>query len=641
MASSYTQAGRPLKIDTPLGTDVLLLERISGEEGISSSYEFELEMISLNASIDPTAIVRKPAVVTILAQGGAPRYIHGMIRRFTQLGRLDGISGYRATLVPWTWMLTLWSDCKIFQQKSVPDIVEAVFQKRGFTGYRLSLMGTYSPRDYCVQYRETDFNFVSRLLEEEGIYYYFEHAQSAHTMVLVDKPPSLSFCPTQAAAGMAAKGSMSLEADVVTDIKFEYRAATDVVTMRDYNFETPSQTLEANSTGTYTEEVYDYPGRYLTQDDGETYANVRLEEQETPYLYVTGESNCRAFVSGYKITLQNHFRRDLNQDYLLVRVSHDMRTSSYRAGEQGRYDYGNRFEMIPFSTPFRPPRTAARGHVRGTQTAIVVGPSGEEIYTDQYGRVKVQFYWDRVGGFDENSSCWIRVSQELAGKNWGSIHLPRIGQEVIVDFLEGDPDRPIVTGRVYNATQMPPYTLPDNMTQSGIITRSTKGGGAANYNQIRFEDLKGSEVLLVHAEKDLTTEVENDETRTVGHSRSTTITQDETLVIQKGNRTETLQQGNDTLTLNVGNLAATLDQGNDTLTLSMGNRQATLSMGNDTLTLDLGNVSHTCSAGSYSVSAMSVSVTGNTGITLTCGASSISLTPASISITAPMVMINS
>jgi len=287
-------------------------------------------------------------------------------------------------------------------------------------------------------------------------------------------------------------------------------------------------------------------------------------------------------VSGGRFDLKEHFRAALNQTYTLVRVQHAGSTGGYETGG-GSLEYHNSFTAVPYSVPFRPPHTSKRPTVAGSQTALVVGKSGEEIWTDKHGRVKVQFYWDRDGKKDENSSCWVRVAGTWAGKNWGFVQIPRIGQEVIIDFIEGDPDRPIITGRVYNADQTPPYALPANQTQSGVKSRSSKGGGTDNFNEIRFEDKKGSEEIVVHAEKDLKVEVENDETLKVDHDRTSTV---------KNNDTREVTQGNDALTIKQGNQTVVLEMGNQQLTLKQGNQEVTLSMGNQVTKLDLGKISH-------------------------------------------------
>jgi type VI secretion system secreted protein VgrG len=333
--------------------------------------------------------------------------------------------------------------------------------------------------------------------------------------------------------------------------------------------------------------------------DGNTYASVRIEEREADSFIIRGESRCRAFQPGYKFTLQKHFRPDTNQDYVLLSVTHDALDTTFRTSNLAAASYANTYVAIPKTIPYRPPRVTRKPTVQGVQTALVVGKSGEEIWVDNYGRVKVQFYWDRVGQKDDTSSCWIRVAQIWAGKNWGWITIPRIGQEVIVDFLEGDPDKPIITGRVYNAEMMPPYTLPDNQTQSGILSRSSKGGAAANANEIRFEDKKDSEEIHINAEKDMSTVVEHDDTQTVQNDRTITvkgkhtetITKDTTIVIDEGNHSLTLNQGNQSIELKQGNQSTKLDMGDQSTTLSMGNQSTKLDLGNQSTKLDLGAIS--------------------------------------------------
>jgi type VI secretion system secreted protein VgrG len=558
---SFTQDERPFRVYTPLGPNVLLLENLVGDEAISRPFEFQLYMLSENDSISPQDLIRKAVHVEIDLAGGGQRFIHGRVSDFIQLGRRQVFTAYQAKVRPWLWFLSLWKDCKIFQKMKVPDIVEKVFKDHGFTDFTLKLFGTYPEREYCVQYRESSFEFVSRLLEEEGISYFFEHTAAKHQLILTDDKAGYVVCPGQKSARISPVTESFLDDDVIDGVERFVRAGTGQVTLNDYNFTKPSQSLKVNVSGTDPEEIYDYPGEYEDRGDGDRYAGIRLEEQEMPETIVSGASNCRAFLPGYKFDLKDHYRKDLNTTYLLTSVQMSMRTNAYQAGAEVHHDYMNKFETIPADVTFRPLRKASKPIIAGVQTAMVVGPDGEEIYSDKYGRVKVQFYWDRLGKKNENSSCWVRVSQEWAGKNWGSVYIPRIGQEVIVDFLEGDPDRPIITGRVYNAEQMPPYALPDNQTQSGVKTRSSKSGSASNFNEFRFEDKKGSEYIFLHAEKDLQTEVEHDETRKVDHDRTTTIKNDETKTITQGNELTTLNQGNQTINLKMGNQSTKVDLG--------------------------------------------------------------------------------
>ncbi|HUY13833.1 MAG TPA: type VI secretion system tip protein TssI/VgrG [Terriglobia bacterium] len=522
----YTQENRLISIDTPLGDNVLLLEGFTGHEGISRLFNFQLNLLSENDSISFTDIVGKSVTIAVNTAGD-PRYFNGVISRFALTGKESGLTRYQAEMVPWLWMLTRYADCRIFQNMAIPDIIEKVFTGRGFTDYRRQLQNTYNPVEYCVQYRETDFNFVSRLMEQCGICYFFEHEDGKHTLVLGDAPSVHQPCPGQATASFNLTAGDLEQEDVITVFHTEQVVQTGKYSLTDYNFETPSTSLLASEPtivsvgGNSGFEMYDYPGDYLKKPDGQSLAKIRMQEEEVNCTISTGTSVCRAFTSGYKFELADCYRDDLNTSYLLTEVQHTASVggSFTTGGAGGGYHYSNRFTCIPATVPFRPPRATPKPFVQGPQTALVVGNSGEEILVDRYGRIKVQFYWDRIGKKDENSGCWIRVSQPWAGKNWGAMWIPRIGQEVVVSFLEGDPDRPLITGRVYNAEQMPPYELPANQTRSTFMSRSSKGGGTANYNELRFEDKKGSEQIFLNAEMDMDHRVEHDSREYVGNNR--------------------------------------------------------------------------------------------------------------------------
>lgn len=525
---AYTQDDRPMRVTTGLGPDALLLERFSGEEGVSTPFHFVLDMLSENQSIAADDVLRKPISVEIEIPGGEKRVVHGIVKKFSQLGRRAGLAAYRAEMVPWLWFLSLSNDCRIFQNLSVPDIVTKVFKDLGHSDFKFKLMGAAAKRTYCVQYRESALAFVSRLLEEEGIFYFFEHSESKHELILTDHPSQVPPCPEVSKVRMTLTQSYQMaEEPLVTGFEVDHTAVTEKIELKDYDFEKPSASLAASVSGKQKDEVYDYPGGYIVKADGDRYALLRLEQKEAERELARGESNVPAFTCGHKFDLTEHANRALNGAYHLLRVRHSASISNYTTGG-GDYEYANSFEAIPAAVPYRPPLATPRALVLGSQTAVVVGPGGEEIYVDKYGRVKVQFHWDRQGKKDQNSSCWVRVSSVWAGKNWGFIQIPRIGQEVIIDFLEGNPDQPIITGRVYNAEQMPPYALPANMTQSGVLTRSSKGGSPATANEIRFEDKKGSEQLFIHAEKNEDNEIENDRTKWVGHDETSTIDHDRT-----------------------------------------------------------------------------------------------------------------
>ncbi|GAB1723835.1 MAG: type VI secretion system tip protein VgrG [Nitrospira sp. CR1.1] len=534
----HTQETRLIGIETPLGKDILLLRGFSGQEGISRLSNFDLDLLSHDPDIKFEDIIGKRVTLRVTLGSDKKRYFNGFISRFMQTGSDRGLANYRATMVPWLWFLTRTSDCRIFQKKTIPDIIEQIFKDLGFTDYKLQLQGSFEPRDYCVQYRETDFNFVSRLMEQYGLLYFFEHEKGKHTLVIANDPSAHQSCPEQKEAKWEAQGSGALAEDVITSWQWEQTLRPGKYAVTDYNFETPSTSLDAEMKttievgGNSKFEIYDYPGEYTKKKEGDTIAKLRMEEEETQYFVVSGTSSCRAFTSGYRFDLKDYVRKDMNRAYLLTNVHHVATVgSTYTTTTVGKDEsaYTNSFTCIPHKVPFRPPQATPKPIIQGVQTAVVVGKAGEEIWTDNYGRVKVQFHWDREGKYDENSSCWTRVSQNWAGKQWGTMFLPRIGQEVIVEFIEGDPDRPIITGRVYNAEQMPPYPLPGEQTKSTIKSNSSKGGGGSN--ELRFEDKKGGEEIYLHGQKDWTIAIENDKNQTVGH--------DETLSVGN-NRTKTV-----------------------------------------------------------------------------------------------------
>jgi type VI secretion system secreted protein VgrG len=569
--AKISQANRPMRVDSSLGEDVLLLEGFSGTEGVSTPFGYTLDLLSENESIAAADVLRKPVWVTIKTPDGGERLIHGLGRSFAQLGQAEGLTSYRAEIVPWLWFLSLSSDCKIFQNLSVPEIVEQVFQGLGYADFQLKLVKDHPKRLFCVQFRETHLNFVSRLLEEEGIFYFFEHSKSKHMLTLADDNSAVKPCPGQAKARMAADVGRWQEEDVVTTCECEAAVHTGKVTLRDYDPQQPSLNLESSVSGPQPEEAYHYPGNYVALDDGERLARLQLEAEEAREQTVRGAGTCRTFQSGYRFELKEHYRKDANQPYMLLEIRHWGRAGDYRSWESAPLDYRNDFLAIPFSVPYRPLRTTHKPRIWGTQTAVVVGKSGEEIWTDKDGRVKVQFYWDRLGKKDENSSCWVRVSSLWAGKNWGAIHIPRLGQEVVVGFLDGDPDYPVIIGRLYNSEQVPPYGLPGSQTQSGIKSRSSKGGGSDNFNEIRFEDKKGGEEVYIHAEKNKREVVEHDNTESVGHNERVGVANDQVLSVGS-NRSKTV--GKNESTSIGGSRTETVDK-DESITVS-GNRSKTV-----------------------------------------------------------------
>ena len=553
--AKYSQANRPMRVDTALGEDVLLLEGFSGDEAVSAPYGYTLDLLSEDPAIAASKVLRTAMYVTIKTlEGSGERLIHGLVRSFTQLGQSEGLTSYRAEIVPWLWFLSLSSDCRIFQNLSVPDIVTQVFKDQGYSNYQLKLVKPHPKRVFCVQYRESHLNFVSRLLEEEGIFYFFEHSNSKHMLTLADDNGAVKPCPVQSKARMASDVGQWQKEDVVSACECEDGVHTGKVTLRDYDYEHPSLQLESSVAGQHPEEHYVYPGRYTALDDGDRFARLQLEAEEARQRVVRGAGTCRTFQSGYRFDLKDHYRKDANQTYMLLELRHSGRAGDYRSWESAPFDYRNDFVAIPYSVPYRPLRITPKPRIWGTQTALVVGKAGEEIWTDKQGRVKVQFYWDRLGKKNENSSCWIRVSQPWAGKGWGSLAVPRIGQEVTVEFLEGDPDFPIITGRVYNAEQTPPYNPGAGGVVSGLKSKTHKWSG---YNEMSMDDTTGKEKVTIHGQFDMGTRVEHDKTESIGNNetidigndRMETVAGNETLAVAK-DRTRTVSQ-NETVTVSL------------------------------------------------------------------------------------------
>ena len=649
MGTSFVHGETSLfTLTTPLGPDKLLLKGFKGSEGMSRLFRFDLDLLSADPNIDYTQIIGKSVTIAVTQADGTPRYFNGIISRFGQAGADETFTSYHAEMVPWLWLLTRTADCRIFQNMTIPDIIKKIFTDLGFNDFTDSTKGTYASLDYCVQYRETAFNFVSRLMEEYGIFYFFQHAQGKHTLVLGDDPSACANCPGQDQFRFYFETHAVLDVDVVNGWHAEQELRTGKCTLTDYNFETPGTSLLSSTAtidavgGNSQYDTYDYPGKYLNKSDGQSLTKIRMQEEEAVHLVIHGTSDARSMVSGYKFTLTEHYREDMNTSYLLTDIEHIAHTSGY-GSRRGTVEeqYSNSFRCIPASVTFRPLRVTPHPTVMGPQPAVVVGPSGEEIYTDQYGRVKVQFFWDRVGQNNENSSCWIRVSQLFAGKGWGAMFLPRIGQEVIVDFLEGDPDQPLITGRVYNADQTTPGALPDEMNVSGWRTHSTKGGGDHDANVLAFDDKKGSEVFYMRAEKDMAVRVQNNEDTHVMNNQTITVDNDRTETVTKGNESVTIKQGTRThtvfgkesLTVQSGNRTVEVQQGNDDHKIDMGNRSVTISMGNDSLDISMGNQTTNVDLGSISTTAMQ-------SITLTVGANSITIDQTGVTISGLMVTIN-
>lgn len=645
-----TQKDRLISISTPLGEDYLLLNKIRAEEKISELYEVDVELLYDEEEddeykitfIDGNQLIGKTVTLSIEQEDGGKRVISGMVNQFVQVGRNRRFTAYYATIVPHVWRLTRIFQSRIFQQKSVREILKEVFK-----GYEIKdqLQADYKPRNYCVQYQESDFDFASRLMEEEGIYYYFEHSGDTEKLILRDNFTQPEDCPSKSELNIYKEDSGKPWESAVKHWQTTYRLQTGKVTLWDNNFQLPNKKLEAEKLSAIESgnnkkmETYQFPAGYARKYDGinkgggeqpqeltnifqdnKRTATNRMLALDVQYKTINGYSDCATLTAGYRFKLKNHPNSDFNIQYILTSVKYEAdQTPDYIVGDTQPSAYKNEFTCIPHgsgSPEFRPAQKTAKPIIHGSQTAIVVGPAGEEIFTDKYGRVKVQFHWDRKGQNDADSSCWLRVAQAWAGNKWGTMFIPRIGMEVVVGFLEGDPDQPIITGCVYQPEAMPPYTLPDEKTKSTIKSNSSKGGGG--FNEFRFEDKKGSEQIFIHAEKDEDIRVKNDCMETIVRDRHLVVKNDQ---LEKITADKHLKVGGDhnekidgTMSLNVG--------------MNIQEKAGT------NYALDAGMEIHLKSG-------MSMTLETGTNLTLKVGGNFININPAGIFIKGTMVMINS
>lgn len=494
--------------------------RFEGTESISEPFQFDVLISTEDHDIRLADVVGKNATLTLQPGAGASRHVNGIVSRFRHVEDGKNVSLYLVTVVPKLWRLRYRQTSRIFQEMTVPDILVQVLESAGLSDqeYRLALSGSYSPREYCVQYRESDITFLSRLTEEEGIFYFFEHTDDSHVLVIADsKDATVPMASPDTLPFRAPLGAMA-RSECVSRFSCTEEVRPGKVTLNDFNFKKPSLSLlESNSTSLDSDlEVYEFPGEYDLPGDGKTLAKVRLEEWQARRIVADGDSGCFRLTPGYLFRLSECARDEENSEYLVTRVQH--RGSQPQMGEAAtgdKFGYLNTFHCIPSNVPYRPERRTPKPTIRGVQTAIVTGPDGEEVHTDEHGRVKVHFHWDRFGAMDDKSSCWIRVSQIWAGAGWGAMWIPRIGHEVVVDFIEGDPDRPLIVGRVYHGANVPPYPLPAEKTKSTIKSNSSRGGDG--FNELRFEDKKGQEEIFLHGQKDWTIRILHDEDEDVGN----------------------------------------------------------------------------------------------------------------------------
>ena len=686
----------PLILHSPAGEE-LLVRNMTFVERVSEPFEVHLELLSIQREVEPDELLGVAVDVEIIREGFDSRFVNGILTQFELVGvsQSSGSAGmadvlsYSAVLRPWMWLLTRSHDCRIFQEMTVPDIIQEVFGLHGFSDFELDLYGSYDPRVYCVQYRESAFNFVSRLMEEEGLYYYFKHEQGKHTLVITDNRSSheplegfeeLVYNPTgerdvqhednDDEGGSTGGGIISWRQ------RKTLRSGSTVLSSFDFtninkDLVAPHPDPEQHAHGEY--EVFDYDARYLDKGHGESYAKLRVEAMRSARLSALALTGIRQIEPGRTFTLVDHPAASQNKEYLIVSATHRAGPVSYStAAGEAPFDFKTEFEALDHSEQYRPMRKSPLPQIRGPQTAIVTGPAGQEIYCDEHGRVKVHFHWDRHNPPDDTSSCWIRVNQNYAGQSWGSMTVPRIGQEVIVEHEDSDPDRPLITGRVYNGNNKPPYGLPGSKAVSGLKSNSTPGGGG--YNEISMDDTKGDEKITIHGQHNMSTTVLNDETAHIQNNRTVTVDVDHTETVganQKvdigadqaitvgGNRTdevaadETRDIGaNETVTvgadrsITVGSNRKVAVGSDDSLeagsniSIAAGSKFTTDS-GADTEITAGANFKTSSSANTEINAGAEMKITAAAKITLSAGGSTIEIGPAGVTITAgAMVTIN-
>jgi type VI secretion system secreted protein VgrG len=573
MTKVLSQKNRTGVLTTPLGTDTLVLTRFDAQEALSELFEYRIEALSEDPDLDFNKAIGLPCTVTIESYKGEKRNFNGILTEAQWIGVRDRYYGYRLVLRPWLYLLSHTSDCRIFEKKKVPDIIMKVFQDRGFTDVQsLKDASSYPELDYCVQYRETDLNFVLRLMEKEGIYYYFKHEQAKHTLVLADSTSSHDDVPNHGTIPyLPPSGKFVPRTQRIEHWMTARRFRTGKFEFNDYNYEKPTANMiggaQARQSYAHSDmEIYEYPGNYKEPSDAERYARIALQAEQAQDNRRQGGGDAPSLFPGGLTKLEKHPSDSQNSRYLIVRAVHSFAEQAYISGTGGGASYSGQYEFLPYDSPFRAPIVTPKPRIYGVQTAVVVDKqahgrvdqSSEEIEVEQLSEIYVSFYWDRRK-HDEKRSCKLRCAQKWAGKNWGGQFIPRIGMEVIVEFLDGDPDRPIVVGCLYNQDNQPPYDLPGQKNVSGMKSDSTKGHGG--YNELNFDDSKKSEKVTFHAEKD--------HAKIVKHAETTEIGETFEVPLGSPSREVTIKNGDDKLTVKSGDHNVEVSTGNQKIKINL------------------------------------------------------------------------
>jgi type VI secretion system secreted protein VgrG len=654
----------------------LHLRKVTVSEKLGQVTEIELEVLSLDHELRFEDFLSQDMAVRLQLPFHGRRYFHGFVTKFTYDSAVriedEDYTLYLVSLRPWLWFLTKPKDCRIFQDMSVPEIVKEVFRNAGFSDFEDRLTDKYRKREYCVQYQEKSHDFALRLMEKEGIYFYFRHEAGKHTLVLCDSPAAHEPAPGYPVVPFKTSAHEGDEAEeAITSWSVAQEFEPDSTAVGDYEFKTPRVDLTATAGGAGGAgglhfEVYNYHGTHHVQADGERYARIQMEEIDADHERATGESTARGLGAGHIFQLIDHPRLDMNRMYMIVSASHEIRVNQYFTEEDAEEEpvYKCELEAIDNRYTFRPKKDTKKAVVKGPQTATVVGPDGEEIHTDEFGRVKVHFHWDRHQDANEESSCWIRVGQRWAGNNWGGMVIPRIGMEVIVDFLEGDPDEPIITGLVYNDDNEPPYDPTEHGTMSTFKSDSSKGGGG--FNEIRFEDKKGDEQIFMHGEKDQDVRIEHDSREWIGNERHLIVESNQHEQVKASKHSivdeDRLTKVDGDEDLKVGGSRTTKVGGAENLAVGgdlklkvsgdinvEGSGKRNEKYGQD-LNLDIGRAFNVLAKGRWAVdcgstiylrTSTAVIIEGPEAVALKCGGNFINITPGGVDIHGTVVKINS
>jgi len=662
---------RWVRMTGPLPENKMMLKRAMICEGLSKVMEAKIEFLSPDRAIRIEDIIGEPIQIRFEQESGEARSFEGLCVSVEYVGDYHGANLFVAEVRSWLWFLNRTHENRIFQQKSTLEIIMEILGDYGFTSQvEHNLTATYEQREYCVQYDETDFDFISRLMAEEGIYFINESDGSLGNLKLVDDTGSHIAMPGNANLAFHTRDDNYRPSQ---EHIFEWNEVLQVtsgqVSLNDYDFETPAGESRAVSKikkgkGRYADyELYHYPTRSRVPAEAQRFARVRMEVEAVRHKLMRGMGNARNMTVGARFTLTNHPRVASNQEYLVIGVVHHFEAETDDPADEGNIalslnnsriarnndfndSYRCEFEAIPAREQFRAPFVVPWPKISGVQTAVVTGPNGEEIHTDQHGRVKVQFFWDRLGMKDDKTSCFVRCSMPWTGKNWGMIAIPRIGQEVVVQFEDGNPDRPIVTGMLYNADTLPPYTLPANATQTGMKTQSSKSGSAETYNELVFEDKKNEEFVRLQSEKDFTQIIKNNATITIGAEKQDNGDLTQTIF---GHKIETLDTGDHTFTVSEGNQTIAIKKDHDetiegtstqTITgdtmqiIKTGNVTQSIKTGNLTQTVAKGNATYEASMGDYKITAGAgkIDIEAALSITLKVGANEVKIDPSGVSI---------